>query len=56
MELFRAKKVGEVESNSIRKCRACDQKLELIRAVLYPGSGNLIRVFECKCGERVWDD
>jgi len=55
MELFRAEKVGEMESNSIRKCRVCNQKLELIRTVMV-ADGDLIRMFKCKCGERIWEE
>lgn len=56
MELFRAEKVGELENNSTLKCRACDRNLELVRAMLTADTGNLIRLFECECGERIWTD
>ena len=56
MELFRAEKVGELENNSTLKCRACDRNLELVRAMLTADTGNLIRLFECDCGERIWTD
>jgi hypothetical protein len=38
MELFRAKKFGNLESdeNSLRECRFCDNNLRLIRMVYYP--------------------
>jgi hypothetical protein len=28
----------------------------LIRAVYYPETEETIRVFECDCGERTWDE
>jgi hypothetical protein len=58
MELFRAEKFGDLESgqSSIRGCRFCDNKLRLIRVVYYPETKETIRVFECDCGERTWDD
>ena len=58
MELFRAEKFGDLESNddSLRECRFCDNKLRLIRAVYYPETEETIRVFECDCGERTWDE
>jgi hypothetical protein len=58
MELFKAEKFGDLESNddSLRECRSCDNKLKLIRAVYYPETESTIRVFECDCGERIWDE
>jgi hypothetical protein len=55
MELFKAEKVGEIESDSIRKCRVCSQQLELGRTILI-ATGDIIRLFECKCGERIWEE
>jgi hypothetical protein len=55
MEIFIAEKVAEMKSDSDRKCRMCGQKLELVRTIL-DRSGKLFRMFECECGERVWDD
>jgi hypothetical protein len=58
MELFRAEKVGDFEDNSnpLRECRSCNNRLKLIRAVYYPETEETIRVFECDCGERTWDE
>ena len=58
LELFRAEKFGDLESNddSLRECRFCDNKLRLIRAVYYPETEETIRVFECDCVERTWDE
>lgn len=56
MDLFRAEKIGELENNSARKCRICDKQLELVRAILNMETGNLIHLFECECGERIWND
>jgi hypothetical protein len=58
MELFRAEKFGDLENNdnSLRGCRSCDNKLRLVRAVYYPETEATIRVFECDCGERTWDE
>jgi hypothetical protein len=53
MELFRAERLGYFESSSTRKCRLCGDNLELLRSIYYPET---IRVFECKCGERTWDE
>ena len=49
MELIRGEKIGDIESNSIRKCHACGEKLDLVRVVLIATNGSVIRMFECKC-------
>jgi hypothetical protein len=56
MELFRAEKIGELESNSTRQCRVCGKTLNLTRTVYYPDREATVLVFECECGERIWDD
>jgi hypothetical protein len=58
MELFRAKKFGNLDSdeNSLRECRFCDNNLRLIRMVYYPETEETMRMFECDCGERTWDE
>jgi hypothetical protein len=55
MELFRAEKVGEIESNSIKKCPVCNQKMDLVRTILF-ANGDMIRLYECKCGEHSWEE
>jgi hypothetical protein len=56
MELFRAEKVGEIESLSTRKCRVCNETLELVRATFDRTQGKIVYLFECRCGERIWSD
>jgi len=56
MELFWAEKIGEIESNSTRHCRFCGKVLKLVRTVFCPDREVAIRVFECECGERTWDE
>ena len=56
MELFKAEKVGELESNSKRRCPVCGETLKLVRTVFYPDEKALIRAFECECGVRIWDE
>jgi hypothetical protein len=50
MELFRAEKIGELESNSSRQCRVCDNTLKIVRTVFYPHTKAAVRVFGCDCG------
>jgi hypothetical protein len=56
MELFRAERVGYLASSSTRKCRFCGDNLKLLRSVYYRETETTIREFECKCGERTWDE
>jgi hypothetical protein len=56
MEIFRAEKMGDLESNSTKPCRVCGKTLNLIRIVYYPDREATVRVFECECGERTWDE
>ena len=56
MELFAAEKFAEVQSVSTKRCHFCGEKLELIRTVMDSDTGHVTHMFECKCGERVWDD
>jgi hypothetical protein len=56
LRLFRAEKVAEFQSPSGRRCWFCGQKLELVRTFVDVRTGDTIHIFECECGERVWDD
>ena len=56
MELFWAVKIAELESNSKRQCRACGKKLNLVKCVFFSDTQEAVRVFECECGERTWDE
>ena len=56
MELFKAEKFGHLDANSQRGCNSCNGKLKLIKAVFFPETVETIRMFECDCGERIWDE
>jgi hypothetical protein len=56
VEFFRAEKMAVVEDNSDKTCRSCGKRLKLIRAVVDSHTGSVIHMFECRCGERTWDD
>lgn len=55
MELLRAEKIVDVKDASNRMCR-CGQKMELVRTVFEIKDGRLTHLFECRCGNRVWDE
>jgi transposase len=56
VEFFRAEKIAVVEDNSSKTCRSCGEKLKLIRTMVNSQTGSVIHMFECRCGERTWDD
>lgn len=57
MDLFRAEKITELPSGDHeRKCRWCSERLQLIRSFVDLAKGKIIHTFECRCGERIWDD
>ena len=47
--MLRAEKVGEMESDSIRRCRVCNRKLELFRTVMVA----VETLFECSSARAV---
>ena len=56
MELFWAEKIAAVADQSRKICRACGEKLTLVRVIVDTETGGVIHMFECLCGERVWSD
>lgn len=42
------------QSNKI--CRLCNARLRLVRIMIDSDTGDLIHMFECKCGERIWTE
>ena len=55
MELLKAERVGEMPSDSAKECR-CGENLELIRTIFNASNGKILQMFECSCGERIWDE
>jgi hypothetical protein len=56
MDLFGAEKIATVREQSAEICRLCGTKLALVRVIIDSDTGNTYRMFECKCGERIWND
>ena len=56
MELFRAEKCGHLPTSFYRDCRSCNKKMKWKKAVFFEETDETIRMFECKCGERIWDE
>jgi hypothetical protein len=54
MDVFRAEKVATVEDQSNKVCCLCNARLNLVRAMVDSDTGDLVHMFECECGERIW--
>jgi formate dehydrogenase maturation protein FdhE len=37
-------------------CPACASTPDLVVSILDSRKGRVVRLFECKCGEMIWDD
>jgi hypothetical protein len=57
MDLFLGEKVAVLESETTHKtCRSCGERLKLVRTMVASGTGSIVHMFECRCGQRTWDD
>jgi len=44
------------EQDGHRLCPKCGELLLYARTLLDPLKGKTVRLFECQCGKRIWDD
>ena len=44
------------EQDKARRCPTCPEVPRLAHQFLDPRNGKTVRLFECQCGERIWDD
>jgi hypothetical protein len=51
-----AKRVKLVTQDKGPRCPTCAAFPQLARSFLDPRTGRTIRLFECRCGERIWDE
>ena len=56
MELYSGEKVGDFASETKKICRNCGEKLKLIRTMVNPRTGWIVHMFECRCGQRTWEE
>jgi hypothetical protein len=56
MKFFSSEKPLGKETREDRRCSRCDAQPRLVLQMLNPRNGNTVRMFECKCGERTWND
>jgi hypothetical protein len=56
MDLFQAERIATVRDQSAETCLLCGAKLVLVRMIVDSDTGSTYRMFECDCGERIWND
>jgi hypothetical protein len=50
------KRLGNETRDEVMFCAKCASQLRLLIALLDSRKNKTVRVFECQCGEVVWDD
>ena len=56
MELFQAEMVAAIEHQSSKTCRRCSARLHLVKVMIDSHTGDVVHMFECQCGERIWNE
>jgi len=56
MNFFSARKLTAEETREELKCIRCGDRPTIVQIMLDPRRGKTLRVYECRCGERIWDD
>jgi hypothetical protein len=51
-----ARRIDVTKQERKPRCSACAAFPDLATAFLDSRSGRTIRLYQCECGERVWDD
>lgn len=50
-----ALQIAEIEKKPVRDCR-CGKPFVLVQTMLHIRTGKPLRLFECNCGERHWQE
>jgi hypothetical protein len=56
MNFFSAPKLTGEETKEELKCIRCGDRPNIVQIMLDPRRGKTLRMYECRCGERIWDD
>jgi DNA-directed RNA polymerase subunit RPC12/RpoP len=56
MNLFSTHKLIGEEIKEEFRCIRCGDRPNIVQIMLDPRRGKTLRVYECRCGERIWDD
>ena len=47
---------GQAQPKGPTRCPACAAFPSLSRQFMNPRDGKTVRLYECQCGERIWDE
>jgi hypothetical protein len=47
---------GHAQSKGPTRCPACAAFPRLSQQFMNPRDGKTVRLYECQCGERIWDE
>jgi hypothetical protein len=56
MNFSSARKLIGEETKEELKCIRCGHRPTIVQIMLDPRRGKTFRIYECQCGERIWDD
>src|SRR5258708_38022876 len=56
MNFSSARKLTGEETKEELKCIRCGDRPNIVQIMLDPRRGKTLRMYECRCGERIWDD
>jgi hypothetical protein len=56
MNFSSARKLTGEETKEELKCIRCGDRPNTVQIMLDPRTGKTLRMYECRCGERIWDD
>ena len=56
MNFSSARKPTGEETKEELKCIRCGDRPIIVQIMLDPRRGKTLRMYECRCGERIWDD
>ena len=59
MNFFGTRKLTGEETEETKeelRCIRCGDRPNIVQIMLDPRRGKTLRMYECRCGERIWDD
>jgi hypothetical protein len=56
MNFFSARQLIGEETKEELKCIRCGDRPNIVQVMPDPRRGKTLRMYECRCGERIWDD
>jgi len=56
MNFFSTHSPSGDETKEELRCIRCGDRPKIAQIMLDPRKGKTLRMYECRCGERIWDD